>query len=296
MDRIDALRLFAAVAELESFTRAAERLGLTPGAASKQIAALEERLQARLLERTTRSVRLTDPGRALLDRVRPWLSEYEAIENGLAQETAAAAGVLRVAAPVDFGSTRLIEPITAFMTAWPEVEVRLDLADRMVDLVDEGYDVAVRIGHLGDSSLIAKRLADAPLTLIASPDFLKLHGAPTHPRDLSRLGCVVDRNKPTPHQWRFSKDGTSEEVKINGRLSLNGAKAAVAAACAGAGIACPPAWAAREALEAGRVVRVLPDWSPDDRDLWAVFPSNRYLAHRVRLFVDHLAVWFKDGV
>ena len=143
MDRIDALRLFAAVAELESFTRAAERLGMTAGAASKQISALEERMQARLLERTTRSVRLTDAGRALLDRVGPWLAEYDAIENGLVAEQAAAAGVLRVSAPVDFGSSRLIQPITAFMAQWPGVEVRLEFSDRMVDLVDEGFDLII---------------------------------------------------------------------------------------------------------------------------------------------------------
>lgn len=296
MDRIDALRLFATVAELESFTKAADRQGLTPGAASKQISALEDRMQARLLERTTRSVRLTDAGRALLDRVRPWLSEYEAIENGLVADQAAAAGVLRVSAPVDFGAERLIEPVTAFMERWPSVEVRLELADRMVDLVDEGYDVAVRIGALTDSSLIAKRLADAPMTVVASPAYLQAAGKPAHPSELSRHNCIVDRNKPAPNLWRFHRGDESVEAKINGRMSLNGARAAVAAACAGAGIACPPAWSATHALQAGKVVRVLDDWSPDERELWALFPSNRYLAHRVRLFVDHLAVWFKDGL
>jgi len=296
MDRIDALRLFTAVAELESFTRAAERMALTPGAASKQISALEERLQVRLLERTTRSVRLTDAGRALLERVRPWLGEYEEIENGLVAETAAAAGRLRVASAVDFGSAKLIEPVTRFMEAWPGVEVRLDLADRMVDPVEEGYDVAVRIGHLSDSSLIARRLAPAPLALMASPGYVARAGAPEHPAQLSEHACIVDRNKPTPNQWRFTRGEETVEARIDGRLSLNGARAAVAAACNGAGIACSPAWAAKPALERGDVVPLLPDWSPDHRDLWAVFPSNRYLAHRVRLFVDFLADWFKDGV
>lgn len=296
MDRIDAFRLFTAVAELESFTRAADRLGLTPGAASKQIAALEDRMQARLLERTTRSVRLTDAGRALLDRVRPWIAEYEAIENGLVAEQAAAAGVLRISAPVDFGANRLVEPVTAFMERWPEVEVRLELADRMVDLVDEGYDLAVRLGHLTDSSLIAKRLANAPMSVLASPAFLEKHGAPNDPRALSDLPCIIDRNKPAPNLWKFVRGDDTVEVKVNGRLSLNGARAAVGAACAGAGVACSPAWAAREAIEAGTCVEILGDWSPDHRDLWAVFPSNRYLAHRVRLFVDHLADWFRDGI
>lgn len=296
MDRIDALRLFSAVAELESFTRAADRLGLTPGAASKQIAALEERMQARLLERTTRSVRLTDAGQALLDRVEPWLAEYDAIENGLAAEQAAAAGVLRVSAPVDFGAERLVGPVTAFMARWPSVEVRLDLSDRMVDLVDEGYDLGVRIGHLTDSSLIAKRLTEAPMAVVAGPSYLAGAGTPSHPSDLSAHDCIIDRNKPAPNLWRFQRGGDEVEVKVKGRMSLNGARAAVAAACAGAGVACAPAWAAADAVKQGRVVELLTDWSADDRDLWAVFPSNRYLAHRVRLFVDHLADWFKAGL
>lgn len=296
MDRIDAFRLFTAVAELESFTRAADRLGLTPGAASKQIAALEDRVQARLLERTTRSVRLTDAGRALLDRVRPWIAEYEAIENGLVADQAAAAGVLRISAPVDFGANRLVEPVTAFMERWPHVEVRLELADRMVDLVDEGYDLAVRLGHLNDSSLIAKRLADAPMSVVASPAYLERHGEPQHPNELTRHTCIIDRNKPAPNLWKFTRGEESVEAKIAGRLSLNGARASIAAACAGAGIACSPAWAAKEALADGRCQEIFTDWAPDHRDLWAVFPSNRYLAHRVRLFVDHLADWFKDGL
>lgn len=296
MDRIDTLRLFVAVAELGSFTKAADKEGMTPGAASKQITALETRLQARLLERTTRSVRLTDAGEALLERIRPWLNEFQVIEEGFAEETAAPAGILRVAAPVDFGAHILMPAIARFMRQWPALDVRLSLADRMVDLVDEGFDVAVRIGHLTDSSLIAKRLAPACMSLVASPDYLAAAGAPDKPADLARHDCIIDRNKPAPQLWKFEKDGVSEEVKVSGRLTLNGATAAIEAAAQGAGIACSPSWAARNALAAGRVVTVLPDWNADHRDLWAVFPSNRYLAHRVRLFVDDLADYFKDGL
>lgn len=296
MDRIDTLRLFVSVAELGSFTRAADREGMTPGAASKQITALETRLQARLLERTTRSVRLTDAGEALLERIRPWLNEFEVIEEGFAEETAAPAGILRVSAPVDFGAHILMPAIAQFMRQWPALDVRLSLADRMVDLVDEGFDVAVRIGHLGDSSLIAKRLAPACMSLVASPDYLVAAGAPVEPSDLAAHDCIIDRNKPAPQLWKFERDGQTEEVKVSGRLTLNGATAAIEAAAQGAGIACSPAWAARDALAAGRVVPVLPDWDADHRDLWAVFPSSRYLAHRVRLFVDHLADYFRDGL
>lgn len=295
MDRIDALRLFCSVAELGSFTRAAEREAMTPGAASKQITALEQRLQARLFERTTRSVRLTDAGAALLDRVQPWLDEYDALEEGVADARSAPAGMLRVAAPVDFGAQRLIPIITDFMTAWPRVEVRLSLADRMVDLVNEGFDVGVRIGNLTDSALIARRLAPACLVSVASPAYLERAGRPAHPDDLTRHEVIIDRNKPAPQLLKFTRGAEEVEVRVNGRISLNGAVAAIAAASAGAGIACSPRWAAQEALDSGEVEEVMSDWEPDHRVLWAVFPSNRYMTHRVRMFVDYLAQRF-DGM
>ncbi|OLF81516.1 LysR family transcriptional regulator [Maricaulis sp. W15] len=296
MDRIDALRLFCSVAELGSFTKAADREGMTPGAASKQITALEERLQARLFERTTRSVRLTDAGDALLDRVRPWLDEYDGLEQGVADARSAPAGVLRVSAPVDFGARRLMPIITQFMTDWPGVEIRLSLADRMVDLVNEGFDVGVRIGNLPDSALIAKQLAPACMSVVASPAYLARAGTPQHPSELAGHEMVIDRNKPAPQMLKFLQGEDEVDVRIHGRLSLNGAVAAVTAAEAGVGIACSPRWAAERAIAEGRVVEILTDWESENRFLWAVFPSNRYLAHRVRLFVDFLALQFTDRI
>lgn len=296
MDRIDALRLFSSVAELGSFTQAAEREGVTPGAASKQITALETRLQARLFERTTRSVRLTDAGAALLERVRPWLDEYDALEEGVASATSAPAGLLRVSAPVDFTPRKLITPVADFMNKWPGVEVRLSMGDRMVDLVNEGFDVAIRIGNLPDSALIARQLAPAEMVLVASPDYISGAGAPETPEHLAKHAAIIDRNKPAAQQVVLTRGEERAEVRINGRLSLNGAVAAVEAAAAGLGVVGTPAWAAEQALAEGRVVRLLEDWQLEHRDLWAVFPSSRYLAHRVRLFVDHLKTHFADGI
>jgi DNA-binding transcriptional LysR family regulator len=296
MDRIDALRLFSSVAELGSFTRAAEREGITPGSASKQITALENRMQSRLFERTTRSVRLTDAGSALLDRLVPWLNEYDAFEDGIAEARTAPAGLLRVTAPVDFGTSRLMEPIAEFMTKWPGVEVRLSLSDRMVDLVDEGFDLAVRIGNLPDSSLIARQLAPACIASIASPAYLARAGTPKHPDDLARHDVIIDRNKPASQLLRFTRAEETVDVRIRGRLTLNGARAAVEAAASGVGITCSPRYAAREALASGRVVPVLEDWEPEHRNLWAVFPSNRYMTHRVRLFADFLSGHFSARI
>jgi DNA-binding transcriptional LysR family regulator len=296
MDRIDALRLFASVSELGSFTKAAEKEGMTPGAASKQITALETRLQARLLERTTRSVRLTDAGQALLDRVRPWLAEYESLEDGVAEARAAPAGLIRITAPVDFGASGLMKPIAQFMAQWPAVEVRLSLADRMVDLVNEGFDLAVRIGNLPDSALIAKRLAPACMCVVASPDYLAGAGTPSHPGELAEHDIIIDRNKPAPNSLKLTKDDHEVDVRVSGRLVLNGASAAIEAAAAGVGIACSPAYAAKEALTEGRVVPLLDGWEPEHRHLWAVFPSNRYMTHRVRLFADFLGEYFGERI
>jgi DNA-binding transcriptional LysR family regulator len=296
MDRIDSLKLFCSVAELESFTKAADREGVTPGAASKQITALEARLQARLFERTTRSVRLTDAGTALLDRVRPWLDEYTALEEGVAEARSAPAGLLRVAAPVDFGAHQLMAPIASFMSTWPAVEVRLSLADRMVDLVDEGFDLAIRIGNLPDSALIARQLAPACLVTIASPSYIAAAGLPDHPSELANHDVIIDRNVPSPQSMEFSRGEESVDVRVKGRLSLNGARAATEAAIAGVGIVTTPLYAAEEALADGSVVRILTGWEPEHRHLWAVFPSSRYLTHRVRLFVDHLSGHFKSRI
>ena len=293
MDRIDALRLFSAVAEFGSFTRAAEKEGMTPGAASKQITALENRLQARLLERTTRSVRLTDAGEALLDRVRPWLAEYDMLEEGVAEARSAPAGLICITAPVDFGARSLMTPIAQFMAQWPAVEVRLSLVDRMVDLVNEGFDLAVRIGNLPDSALVAKRLAPVSMSVVASPAYLERVGIPAKPADLVHHDLIIDRNKPAPQLLKFTRDDEEVEVRVSGRLVLNGASAAIEAAAAGVGIACSPGYAASDALNEGRVVPVLADWQPEHRFLWAVFPSNRYMTHRVRLFADYLGQHFK---
>jgi len=296
MDRIDAIRLFSSVAELGSFTKAAEREGMTAGAASKQITALETRLQARLLERTTRSVRLTDAGRALLDRIMPWLAEYDTFEEGVAEARLAPAGLIRISAPVDFGAHQLMEPIAGFMAQWPAVEVRLSLGDRMVDLVNEGFDLAVRIGNLPDSALVAKKLAPACMAVIASPAYIAASGMPEHPTDLSKHDVIIDRNKPAPQLLRFSREDETAEVRVKGRLVLNGASASVEAVASGVGIACTPMYAAKGALEEGRVIPLLDGWEPEHRHLWAVFPSNRYMTHRVRLLADFLGAHFGERI
>lgn len=292
MDRIEAMRLFAAVAEHGSFSEAARRAGVSPAHVSKAVAKLEGHLGARLLERTTRSVALTAEGAAYLDRLGSVLSELDALEEGVRASHAAPAGVLRLSAPVAFGARRLTPVLLDFLDAHPGVEARLSLNDRMVDLVDEGFDLAVRIGVLPDSSLIARRLAPARLILAARPDNPAVDIA--HPDGLSGHACVMDMNYPTPRRWRFSNGAETVEAAVGGRLQVNNAEAALEAALQGRGAVLTPSFVAADAIAEGRLVRLLPGWEPEHRDIWAVFPQNRLLAARVRLFVDHLVGAFGE--
>ncbi len=290
MDRIEAMRLFAAVAEHGGFTQAARREGVSPAQVSKKVAALESLLGARLLDRTTRSVSLTAAGAAYLEGARPLLADLDALEDGVRAEHSEPAGALRISAPLTFGTRRLMPVVLAFLKAHPNVEARLSLSDRMVDLVLEGFDVAVRIGRLDDSSLIARRLAPAKVALVVKAG----HPAESivSPSDLEKYTCVIDTNVPSPRRWTFEKNGSVEEAHVSGGLHVNSADAARCAALEGYGVILVPTFVIGEDVAAGRLTRLLCDWTPEHRDIWAVFPQNRFLSGRVRLFVDHLAEAF----
>lgn len=290
MDRLDGMRAFVSVAELGSFSEAARRADTTPAQISKKVAKLEAYLGARLLDRTTRSVSLTPAGGAYLGAARSILAEVEALEEGVRAAHAEPAGVLRVTAPVAFGQSRFMPLILSFMERHPQVEIQLALNDRMVDLVNEGLDVAVRIGKLEDSSLIARRLAPARLMLAAHPE-LPGRDAVRHPRDLAEIACVIDANYPTPRRWSFRPRGGGEpvEVRVSGALQVNSGGGAALAGERGHGVVLGPTFCLSDAVRTGRLTPLLPDWEPEHRDIWALYPQRRFLATRVRLFVDHVA-------
>ncbi len=291
MDRLEAMRVFALVAELGGFSDAARRLDVSPAHVSKAVAKLEAHLGVRLLNRTTRRVSLTSAGSAYLDRARGVLAEFDALEEGVRAAHAEPAGLVRVSAPIVFGAREVTPLVLSFLEAYPRVDVRLSLADRMVDLVDEGFDLAVRIGNLADSSLVARRLAASSVVLVAA----RGHPALTTvraPADLEAQACVVDTNISSPQRWVLERDGEVVDVRVNGRLWVNSAEATRQAVLAGFGVGLLPGFVADVDLEAGRLAPVLPEWRPSARDVWAVFPQNRMLAARVRLFIDHLADGF----
>ncbi len=292
MDRIEAMRLFVAVVDQGGFSHAARHEGVSPAHVSKKVAKLEERLGVRLLERTTRAVSLTPAGAAYLERVKAILADLDGLEEELAAAQTRAAGLVRLTAPVDFGARRLTPVVLSFLDAHPQVEVRLALTDRYVDLVDEGFDLAVRIGRLSDSSLIARRLSASGLMLAAHPDHPAVAGA-REPQDLTRYDCIIDSNVAQPRRWRLARDGETAEVRVSGRLTVNSPEAVRLAVLAGHGVALAPAFAVEQDVAAGRLAAVLADWTPEPRDIWVVFPQNRYLSTRVRLFVEHVAGAFR---
>lgn len=288
MDRLDEIRAFTAVADARSFTRGARKLEVSPAQVSKLVARLENRLDARLLNRTTRDVSLTDTGQAYLERARELLSGFDALETSV-RDQGGPSGTLKVSAPVSFGKGQLTPALLDFAAAYPAVALDVAFADRMVNLVEEGFDVAVRIGQLMDSSLVARRLAAVRLVTCASADYLARRGAPDVLEDLAGHEAILDTNARDPGVWIFGPQGDRREVRVRGRLRFNGAEACVAAAVSGFGITRTPAFAAAEELRAGRLVPLFCEAEPEMIHVHAVYPHARHLAAKVRAFVDFLA-------
>lgn len=295
MDKLEDLRLFTLVADTRSFTRAAERLGLSKSAASRRIGEMEARLGVRLLHRTTRRISLTQAGQSYFERVVRILADLDEAEQAVASELAAPRGTLKIAAPASFGMHHLSKAICGFMEAYPQVSVEMDVSDRYVDLVDEGYDLAVRIGQLKDSSLIAKRICPIRMVVCASPAYLAKHGVPQTPDDLADHEFLVYTGRPQPNIRQFRRAPGSDEVrtvKLQGRLCINNGDMLREAAVAGLGIVDQPTFIVGDDLAAGRLVPVLLDYTLSQSALHCVYPANRHLSPKVRVFVDHLAARF----
>lgn len=292
MDKIETMRAFVAVAHEGSFTLAGRRLGLSTKLVSKYVRQLEAELRTQLLNRTTRSVALTDVGAAYLERCRPLLEEFDELESLVRERQGALAGPLRLTAPTGFGSTHLTRALIPFLSAHPGVELDMILSDNRLALVEEGFDLAIRIGALRDSTLIARKLADMPLVLCASPAYLERNGRPATPSDLTRHACMMDNNQVEPNVWRFTKDGEDHAIRLTSNIQANAPLPLGQMAVGGLGIARCPLYTVREWLDSGALEQVLPDYRSHHFAVYALYAPNRHLTRRVRALIDHLAAEF----
>lgn len=284
--RVDDIRTFIQVAELGSFAGAARALGLSPSAVSKQIGLLEERLGVRLLDRTTRHVSLTEVGRLYFERGAGVLGDLEQLEAEVRGTHAALRGRLRVSAPQDFGRLFLCDVVASFVDRFPELRLELELSDRLVDVVEEGFDVVVRIARPRDSSLVVRRIGVCERVLCASPAYLERYGTPRAPQDLDRHSCIEYEYLPDSGAWPFRVDGRTRNVRPTGRLRTNAGWAMRAMALAGQGVALLPIFLVEDDLARGDLVRLLDDVLDADVELMALIPQRKQVSAKVRAFLD----------
>jgi len=289
---LEGLAIFAKVVESRSFAGAAAELKLSKATVSKAVSRVEARLGARLINRTTRRLALTDAGRLLADRAAQILADGEAAEDAALAQATQPRGVVRLAAPMSFGVLNIAPLLPEFLATYPEVSIDLHVSDAMVDLIGEGFDAAIRIAVLPDSSLIARRLCEMPRYLAGSPDYLSKHGRPRHPLHLTEHRCIGYSYAMTGETWRFTKGGKSATVRPAGPLRVNNGDAMMPALIAGTGIGILPEFILREALAAGRLERLLPDWSLPAGAVYWVTPPGGPRPKRIEVLADFLVETF----
>lgn len=292
MDKLDAMNVLTRVVSSGSFAEAARRLGVTRSAISKAITQLEQELGVRLLDRTTRRVTPTEAGLAYYERCLAILAQISETEAQVSRLHDEPKGVLKVNGPMSFGTLYLGSAIADFMDRYRDLKVELTLSDRMIDPLEEGVDVTVRIGAMLDSSLIARRISTARVLLVASPEYLTRNGMPKTPADLVGHKCLHYGHSTTVPRWQLTDNGTSITVPVAACLSSNNGDTLRDAALKGIGIARQPSFIVGSDIAAGRLVVVLPDFPPQDVTIHALYAPNRFLAAKSRVFIDFLVERF----
>ncbi|HEX9361266.1 MAG TPA: LysR family transcriptional regulator [Bradyrhizobium sp.] len=286
MDRIDAMQAFVAVADLQGFAPAARKLGMSPSGVTRLIAALEDRIGARLLQRTTRQVALTDVGARYLERVRRILADVEEAEGSAQAERTRPSGRLVVSAPIGFGRRHVSPVMSAYLTRYPEVSGELRLSDRMINLVEDGVDLAIRIGHLADSTLVARHVGEMRQIVVASSGYLKQHGEPRTPQAIASHETIQFGATAAQPDWHFVEGGKEVRVACTPRLTTNSADAAIQHAEQGGGLTRVLAYQAADAIRAGRLRIVLQKFEQPLLPIHIVYPTSRLLSAKVRTFID----------
>ncbi len=289
MDTLVGMRTFAAVAAHGSFTDAARRLGISTKLASKYVRQLEERLDAQLFHRTTRSVKLTETGRAYYERCLPLLDQFDELEGLVQARQSELAGPIRITAPTGLGANQLVRALRPFQAAHPKVSIELHLSDHHVSVIDQGFDLAIRFGALRDSNLIARKLMDMRIVCSASPDYLNRHGVPADPHALSTHNCLLQTTSEAADHWEFKLDGVVQIVTVNGNFCANSPLAVANMAAGGLGIGRTPLYTVQPFVESGRLRLLFEENEAKILGLYTVYPPGRHLTARIRAVIDHLA-------
>lgn len=290
MDTLTSMKVFAAVVETGSFAAAAQRAGVSRAMASKHVAHLERHLGTRLLQRSTRQQTLTESGAAYYERCTGVLEALQEAEEAAARQTTLPSGQLRITAPVSFGVLHMGPVLCSYLQRQPGIRIDAVLTDRRVDLIEKGIDLAIRIGELSESGLVARKLASSPVLVTAAPAYLDRCGTPRTPAELARHNCLIYSYASSADEWTFtSPDGERHGVRISGNLRATNGDIIKAAVLDGAGLMRQPLFLCAQELHDGRLVQVLGDHRCDDVAIQAVYPSRKYLSAKVRSFIDHLA-------
>jgi len=292
MDRLDELATFVAIMETGSLVSASRRLHRSPPAVTRLLRALEDRIGLRLVERSTRRLAPTEAGNALLERARAILTDYAETLAGASQSPVR--GVLRITAPVQFGRRYVAPIVLAFLSDYPDVQVELSLNDRNLDLIEEGLDLAVRIGPLADSNLIARPVGTVRRVVVASPAYLARRGVPQTPSDLAAHDTIFGLRRPTAREWRFGPSKRGAVVRLSPRLLVDDVEAMLQAALAGRGIARALSYQVRDEIASETLVRLLPDFEPEPLPVQLVTLSRSHMAPKVRAFLDSAVRIFRD--
>jgi len=295
LDNLSDIVTLVRVVEARSFVSAAQGLGVTPSAVSKSVSRLEERLGVRLLNRTTRSLSLTDAGNSFYLRCRELVGQIREAEEEVAATSQRPRGRLRVDLPSAFGREYLIPALPRFLAQNPDITLQVSFSDRLIDMIEEGVDVVVRVGKLTDSRLVARQLTVTQAMLVAAPDYLERAGTPATPEDLQRHACIryFNQNTGTTMDWVLERNGEQHDVAINGQLTFNSIEAVLSGAIAGLGIGPAPSFMAERGLAAGLLTQVLPDWKlVPERPVSALWVKDRHASPKVQAFVEFLTTLF----
>lgn len=293
MDLIKSIQIFETVAQEQSFSRAAEKLNLVPSAVSRQVSELEKWLNVRLINRTTRSFHLTDEGRRCLQKM-THISELIAELRTADKGSNTLSGRIKITTPVMLGQLDVSRFLSQFKEAHPDVSISLTLMNRKVDLVEEGYDIAIRAGHLTDSNLYARQVGETAFKTVVSPSYLKKAPPLAHPKDLHQHDCIINSAIANPRRWSYSVNGTNKIYKINGSIEINDSTCILGFVKAGQGVGRLPDNYIKRALQAGEVIEVLSDFRPAPLPIHILYPSNRLMSGTVRALVEYLIECFSQ--